>query len=88
MGMVWGVAAASTIIQNILSSKLPSALSGIPNKEKVIPSPLYFLAIKCEDLLTKKLTTRLSMILDIPLQFSETWIQKFKTLLQGYTSKL
>ena len=37
MGMVWGVAAASTIIQNILSSKLPGALSGIPNKEKVIP---------------------------------------------------
>ncbi|KAG0650246.1 putative transporter [Hyphodiscus hymeniophilus] len=34
MGMVWGVAAASTIIQNVLSSRLPSALSGIPKKEK------------------------------------------------------
>lgn len=36
MGMVWGVAGASTIIQNILSSRLPSALSEVPNKEKVI----------------------------------------------------
>jgi hypothetical protein len=36
MGTVWGVAAASTIIQNILSSRLPDALSGIPDKEKVI----------------------------------------------------
>jgi hypothetical protein len=36
MGSVWGVAAASTIIQNILSSRLPSALSGIPDKLKVI----------------------------------------------------
>lgn len=36
MGTVWGVAAASTIIQNILSSRLPSALSGIPDKLKVI----------------------------------------------------
>ncbi|KAE9365140.1 MFS general substrate transporter [Stipitochalara longipes BDJ] len=29
MGSVWGVAAASTIIQNVLSSRLPDALSGI-----------------------------------------------------------
>jgi len=36
MGTVWGVAAASTIIQNILASRLPGALSGIPDKEKVI----------------------------------------------------
>jgi hypothetical protein len=36
MGTVWGVAAASTIIQNILSSRLPNALSGIPDKLKVI----------------------------------------------------
>ncbi|KAL5324904.1 hypothetical protein ACEPPN_006023 [Leptodophora sp. 'Broadleaf-Isolate-01'] len=35
MGTVWGVAAASTIIQNILSSRLPSALEGIPGKEIV-----------------------------------------------------
>jgi len=36
MGTVWGVAASSTIIQNILASRLPIALSGIPDKEKVI----------------------------------------------------
>jgi hypothetical protein len=36
MGSVWGVAAAATIIQNVLSSRLPSALSGIPDKLKVI----------------------------------------------------
>lgn len=43
MGSVWGVAAAATIIQNVLSSRLPSALSEIPDKLKVIsflrPSP-------------------------------------------------
>jgi hypothetical protein len=39
MGTVWGVAAASTIIQNILSSRLPIALSGIPDKLKVILFP-------------------------------------------------
>lgn len=39
MGSVWGVAAASTIIQNVLSSRLPSALSGIPDKLKVILFP-------------------------------------------------
>jgi len=41
MGSVWGVAAASTIIQNVLSSQLPLALSEIPDKLKVIlfPSP-------------------------------------------------
>jgi hypothetical protein len=39
MGSVWGVAAASTIIQNNLVSRLPGALSGIPEKLKVIPSP-------------------------------------------------
>jgi len=36
MGTVWGVAAASTITQNLLSSRLPRALCGIPDKEKVI----------------------------------------------------
>jgi hypothetical protein len=36
MGMVWGVAGASAIVQNILSSRLPRALSEILNKEKVI----------------------------------------------------
>ncbi len=47
MGSVWGVAAASTIIQNILSSQLPLALSGIPDKLKVIilPYPLSLLSI-------------------------------------------
>jgi hypothetical protein len=39
MGSVWGVAAASTIIQNVLSSRLPGALSGIPDKLKVIIFP-------------------------------------------------
>ncbi|PMD57777.1 MFS general substrate transporter [Hyaloscypha bicolor E] len=38
MGSVWGVAAASTIIQNVLSSRLPGALSGIPDKLKIITS--------------------------------------------------
>ena len=43
MGSVWGVAAASTIIQNVLSSQLPLALSEIPDKLKVIlfPSPPF-----------------------------------------------
>jgi hypothetical protein len=36
MGTVWGVAAASAIIQNILTTRLPNALSEIPDKEKVI----------------------------------------------------
>lgn len=36
IGAVWGVAAVSTIIQNILTARLPEALSGIPDKEKVI----------------------------------------------------
>jgi len=36
MGTVWGVAAASTIIQNILSSRLPAALAEFPNSEKII----------------------------------------------------
>ena len=37
MGIVWGVAAASAIIQNIISSHLPgalTALSAIPDREK------------------------------------------------------
>jgi len=36
MGTVWGVAGSSTIIQNVLASKLPGALAGIPGKDKVI----------------------------------------------------
>lgn len=35
VGTVWGVAASSTLIQNILSTRLPIALEGIPNKDKV-----------------------------------------------------
>jgi MFS family permease len=35
VGTVWGVAASSTLIQNILSTRLPVALDGIPNKDKV-----------------------------------------------------
>lgn len=35
LGTVWGVAASSAIIQNVLSSQLPLALSGVPNKEQV-----------------------------------------------------
>lgn len=37
LGTVWGVAASSTIIQNVLSTRLPEALAGIPEKDKVIP---------------------------------------------------
>jgi hypothetical protein len=39
MGTVYGVAASSAIIQNVLSSRLPDALSGIPRKQKVISLP-------------------------------------------------
>lgn len=35
MGTVWGVAASSTLIQNILAQELPSALHGMPNQDKV-----------------------------------------------------
>ncbi len=36
LGTVWGVAASSAIVQNILATQLTLALSEIPNKEKVI----------------------------------------------------
>ncbi|KAL3428521.1 major facilitator superfamily transporter [Phlyctema vagabunda] len=36
LGTVWGVAATSSIIQNVLATRLPDALSGIPNKEEII----------------------------------------------------
>ncbi|KAJ9495056.1 hypothetical protein H2202_009531 [Exophiala xenobiotica] len=36
MGTVWGVAASSTLIQNVLTQELPRALEGIPHKEKLI----------------------------------------------------
>ncbi|EXJ92392.1 hypothetical protein A1O3_00942 [Capronia epimyces CBS 606.96] len=36
MGTVWGVAASSTLLQNILAQQLPSALADIPEKEKII----------------------------------------------------
>lgn len=35
MGTVWGVAASSALLQNILTNQLPLALEGIANKEKV-----------------------------------------------------
>ncbi len=35
MGTVWGVAASSTLIQNVLTQELPRALKGIPDQEKV-----------------------------------------------------
>ncbi|KAK5458231.1 hypothetical protein LTS15_004311 [Exophiala xenobiotica] len=35
MGTVWGVAASSTLIQNVLTQELPRALEGITHKEKV-----------------------------------------------------
>lgn len=35
MGTVWGVAASSTLIQNILAQQLPLALHGMPNQAKV-----------------------------------------------------
>ncbi|RDL39790.1 Uncharacterized protein BP5553_04130 [Venustampulla echinocandica] len=36
LGTVWGVAASSTIIQNVLSTRLPVLLDGIPEKDKII----------------------------------------------------
>ncbi|KIW17245.1 hypothetical protein PV08_04436 [Exophiala spinifera] len=36
MGTVWGVAASSTLIQNILAQDLPSALQGMPDQAKLI----------------------------------------------------
>lgn len=42
MGTVWGVAASSTLLQNILASRLPQALAGIPDSEEVsLPSGLW-----------------------------------------------
>ena len=35
MGTVWGVAASSTLIQNVLTVQLPARLEGIPAKEEV-----------------------------------------------------
>lgn len=35
MGTVWGVAASSALLQNILADQLPKALAGIPNKDEV-----------------------------------------------------
>lgn len=35
MGTVWGVAASSALLQNILTNRLPSALEGIADKEEV-----------------------------------------------------
>lgn len=63
MGTVWGVAAASTIIQNILASRLPGALSEIPDKEKVISLslPPHSLASHSSPLFTRYV---------IPLRFT------------------
>ncbi|KKY18163.1 putative mfs drug [Phaeomoniella chlamydospora] len=36
LGTVWGVAASSTIIQNIMARQLPDALHGVPDAEKII----------------------------------------------------
>ena len=36
LGTVWGVAASSTIIQNVLATRLPLALAGVPEREKVV----------------------------------------------------
>lgn len=41
LGTVWGVAASSTIVQNVLTRELPLALSGIHDKDKVV----YLLAL-------------------------------------------
>ena len=38
LGTVWGVAATSTIVQNVLAHRLPDALAGVPNKDKVFPN--------------------------------------------------
>lgn len=35
LGTVWGVAASSTIIQNVLVQQLPVALEGIPGTDQV-----------------------------------------------------
>ncbi|KAJ4983119.1 major facilitator superfamily transporter [Stagonosporopsis vannaccii] len=36
LGSVWGVALTGSIVQNVLSKRLPDALSGIADKEKII----------------------------------------------------
>ena len=35
LGSVWGVAITATIVQNTLQWRLPNALAGIPDKERV-----------------------------------------------------
>ncbi|CAO2647122.1 Nn.00g080440.m01.CDS01 [Neocucurbitaria sp. VM-36] len=36
LGSVWGVAITASIVQNTLSWRLPDALAGVPNQEKII----------------------------------------------------
>lgn len=39
LGSVWGVAITASIVQNTLSSRLPHALTDIPNKDQVCHRP-------------------------------------------------
>ncbi|OAL34145.1 hypothetical protein AYO20_06600 [Fonsecaea nubica] len=45
MGTVWGVAASSTLLQNILAQQLPSALEGIPNKDELVDQIRHSVAV-------------------------------------------
>lgn len=79
MGTVWGVAAASTIIQNILSSRLPAALAEFPNSEKAYPQPL---------IIGFQLTRpRSSMRSDIRCLSFEIWTRRSRISRGGYISK-
>ncbi|KIX97486.1 uncharacterized protein Z520_06938 [Fonsecaea multimorphosa CBS 102226] len=45
MGTVWGVAASSTLLQNILAQQLPSALEGVTNKDDLIDQIRHSVAV-------------------------------------------
>ena len=83
LGTVWGVAITSTIIQNSLSSGLPEALSGVPDKWKVTPSsfPLrdcFHCRGATADRFPFSLLHRLSMTFGTPCLRSTACPQTFK----------
>ena len=41
LGSVWGVAISAAIVQNMLNSRLPNALAGVPNQEQIIDNILH-----------------------------------------------
>ncbi|OAP55700.1 hypothetical protein AYL99_09852 [Fonsecaea erecta] len=45
MGTVWGVAASSTLLQNILAQQLPSALGEIPNRDELVDQIRHSVAV-------------------------------------------